>query len=228
MCISSKKTVGNFGYEKSFHSFAPVMEPKERILVKAHELYNRYGIRSVSMDDIAAQTGMSKKTLYLYYADKEELVNAVFSRIMEDNKAACCQSQTASDNALHEIFLAFDRVQEMFTTMNPAVLFDMEKYHSPTFSKFKAYQNEFLYGMLRSNFERGIAEGIYREELDADILTRYRIASMMMAFNLDVFPMSRTSLWQVQWELLEVFLYGVATPKGEKLIQKYKKQRTKK
>ncbi|WP_165917328.1 TetR/AcrR family transcriptional regulator [Flaviaesturariibacter aridisoli] len=204
------------------------MEPKERILVKAHELFNRYGIRSVSMDDIAAQTGMSKKTLYLYFADKEELVNAVFSRIMEDNKAGCCQSQAVADNAIHEIFLAFDRVQEMFNTMNPAVLFDMEKYHAPTFSKFKAYQNEFLYGMIRSNFERGIGEGLYREELDADILTRYRIASMMMAFNLDVFPMSRTSLWQVEWQLMEVFLYGIATARGEKLIEKYKKQRIKK
>ncbi|RYY85512.1 MAG: TetR/AcrR family transcriptional regulator [Chitinophagaceae bacterium] len=228
MCISSKNNGGNFGYAKSFHSFAPIMEPKERILVKAHELFNRYGIRSVSMDDIAAQTGMSKKTLYLYYADKEELVNAVFSRIMEENKEACCQSQVASDNALHEIFLAFDRVQEMFTTMNPAVLFDMEKYHSPTFSKFKAYQNEFLYGMLRANFTRGIEEGLYRDELDTDILTRYRIASMMMAFNLDVFPMSRNSLWNVQSQLLEVFLHGIASAKGEKLIQKYKKQRTKK
>lgn len=204
------------------------MEPKERILGKAHELFNRYGIRSVSMDDIAAQTGMSKKTLYLYFADKEELVNAVFSRIMEDNRQACFQSQTTAENAPHEVFLAFDRVQEMFATMNPAVLFDMEKYHAPTFGKFKAYQNEFLYGMIRANINRGIEEGYYRPELDADITTRYRIASMMMAFNLDIFPMSRTSLWQVQWELLMAFLYGIATAKGEKMIQKYAKQRTKK
>ncbi|GAB4093007.1 TetR/AcrR family transcriptional regulator [Flaviaesturariibacter terrae] len=204
------------------------MEPKERILVRAHELFNRYGIRSVSMDDIAAQTGMSKKTLYLYYADKEELVSAVFTRIMEENKEGCCQSQASADNAIHEVFLAFDRVQEMFNTMNPAVLFDMEKYHAPTFSKFKAYQNEFLYGMILNNIRRGISEGLYREELDAEILTRYRIASMMMAFNLDIFPMSRNNLWQVEWQLMEVFLYGIATSKGERLIEKYKKQRTKK
>ncbi|GAA4317007.1 TetR/AcrR family transcriptional regulator [Flaviaesturariibacter amylovorans] len=202
------------------------MEPKERILVKAHELFNRYGIRSVSMDDIATQTGMSKKTLYQYYADKEELVNAVFSGVMEDNKHNCGRSLEHSDNAIHEVFLAFDGVQEMFENMNPSVLFDMEKYHAPTYSKFKAYQNDFLAGTLRANIERGIREELYRDDFDIDIMVRYRLFSMMQAFNLDVFPASRNNLVHVQRELLEVFLYGIATAKGVKLVQRYKKQRS--
>ncbi|RYY97459.1 MAG: TetR/AcrR family transcriptional regulator [Chitinophagaceae bacterium] len=204
----------------------PIMEPKERILVKAHELFNRYGIRSVSMDDIAAQTGMSKKTLYQYYADKEELVNAVFSGVMENNKHNCGHSLAHSDNAIHEVFLAFDGVQEMFANMNPSVLYDMEKYHAPTYGKFKAYQSEFLAGTLRANIERGIREELYRDDFDVDIMVRYRLFSMMQAFNLDVFPASRHHLLHVQRELLEVFLYGIATAKGIKLVQRYKKQRS--
>ncbi|MBD0287695.1 MAG: helix-turn-helix transcriptional regulator, partial [Flavisolibacter sp.] len=66
-----------------------MMEPKERILNKAHELFNRYSIRSVSMDDIAAQAGMSKKTVYQYYTDKEELVDAVLQSVLERNKGQC-------------------------------------------------------------------------------------------------------------------------------------------
>ncbi len=168
------------------------MDSKERILQKAHELFNRYGIRSVSMDDIAAQSGMSKKTVYQYFTDKEELVGGVFNTIMEGNKGDCCDAQKVSKNALSEVFFAFGRVQEMFADMNPAILFDMEKYHPETFKKFKEYQNGFLYGMIKANLERGVKEGLYREDIDIDTLTRYRIHSVMLAFNLEVFPNNRT------------------------------------
>ncbi|MFN2437986.1 MAG: TetR/AcrR family transcriptional regulator [Chitinophagaceae bacterium] len=204
------------------------MEAKDRILLKAHELFNRYGLRSVSMDDIAAQSGMSKKTVYQYFTDKEELVGAVFNTIIEGNKGDCCDAQQASLNALDEVFLAFDRVQEMFANMNPAILFDMEKYHPDTFKKFKEYQNGFLYGMIKKNLERGVKEGIYREDIDIDTLTRYRIHSVMLPFNPEVFPNNRTQLVHIEQELLEHFLYGLATAKGDKIIDKYKKQRTKK
>ena len=204
------------------------MEPKERILVKAHELFNRYGIRSVSMDDIAAQLGMSKKTLYQYYADKDELVTGVFSTVMEENKKTCSEDQNKSENALHEVFLSFDRVQDMFSEMNPMVLFDMEKYHPPCFKKFREFQSVFLFQMIKNNIERGIQEGLYREEIDIDILTRYRIHSIMLSFNHEVFPGNRNRIVHIEQELLDVFLYGIATAKGQKLIQKYKNQRIKK
>ena len=112
------------------------MENKERILLKAHELFNRYGIRSVSMDDIAAQLGMSKKTLYQYYADKDELVNAVFSGIMDHNKKECTGCRSNGENAIHEVFLSFDMLEGMLSEMNPSILFDMQKYHPSAFRNF--------------------------------------------------------------------------------------------
>lgn len=204
------------------------MEAKERILLRAHELFNKYGIRSVSMDDIAAQLGMSKKTLYQYYTDKDELVNAVFVAMMEQNQTQCKQDRQQSENPIHEIFLAFDMVQEMFTNMNPAVLFEMQKYHPATFRKFQEYKNGFLYQMIRTNIENGIREELYRADIDVDVLTRYRIHSIMLAFDPEVFPTNRSRLVHIEQQLLENFLYGLATPKGQKLIQKYKNQRTKK
>jgi AcrR family transcriptional regulator len=180
------------------------------------------------MDDIAAQSGTSKKTVYQYFTDKEELVGGVFNTIMEGNKGDCCDALKVSQNALSEVFLAFGRVQEMFADMNPAILFDMEKYHPETFKKFKEYQNGFLYGMIKANLERGVKEGLYREDIDIDTLTRYRIHSVMLAFNPEVFPNNRTQLVHIEQELLEHFLYGLATAKGDKIIDKYKKQRTKK
>lgn len=202
------------------------MEVKARIAEKAYELFNRYGIRSVSMDDIASQLGMSKKTLYQYYADKDELVTAVFNSVLEGNKSNCCLAEQQSENALHEVFLGFDRVQEMFASMNPSVLFDMEKYHPATFRIFKEYQNGFLYKIITANLERGMKEGLYREGLDIDILTRFRIHSVMLPFDSDVFPNNRSHLVHIEQVMLEHFLYGIVTPKGQKQMQKYLCQRT--
>lgn len=204
------------------------MEVKERILLKSHELFNRYGIRSVSMDDIAAQLGMSKKTLYQYYTDKDELVTAVFSVVMDDNRVQCNANKEKADNAVHEVFMAFDMVQEMFANMNVSVLYDMEKYHPTCYKKYVEYKNGFMYGMIRSNIERGIKEEVYRDDIDVDIMTRYRIYSIMLSFNTQVFPNNRTNVVYIEQNLLEHFLNGLATPKGQKLIQKYKSQRIKK
>jgi hypothetical protein len=81
--------------------------------------------------------------------------------------------------------------------------------------------------MIKNNIEWGVNEGLYRADIDIDILTRYRIQSIMLAFDPEVFPTNRTQLLHIEQQLLEHFLYGLATTKGEKLIQKYKKQRTK-
>ncbi|HEX2534338.1 MAG TPA: TetR/AcrR family transcriptional regulator [Chitinophagaceae bacterium] len=195
---------------------------------KADDLFNRYGIRSVSMDDIAQQLGMSKKTLYQYYTDKEELVAAVFTGTMEENRQGCLQDQVSAENALHEVFLAFDRVQDMMAQMNPVVLFDLEKYHPAVFRKFIEYKNGFLYGMIRSNIERGIREEVYRSDFDVDIITRFRISSIMLSFNSDVFPSNRNNgVLHIEQEILHFFLHGLSTSKGEKLIQKYINQRNK-
>lgn len=204
------------------------MEVKERILLKSHELFNRYGIRSVSMDDIAAQLGMSKKTLYQYYTDKDELVTAVFSEVMEHNRVECSLNRDKAENAIHEVFMAFDMVQEMFANMNVSVLYDMEKYHPTCYKKYLEYKNGFMYQMIRSNIERGIKEEVYRSDIDVDIMTRYRIFSIMLAFNTEVFPNNRTNVVYIEQNLLEHFLYGLSTLKGQKLIQKYKNQRIKK
>jgi TetR/AcrR family transcriptional regulator, cholesterol catabolism regulator len=204
------------------------MEAKERILVKSHELFNRYGIRSVSMDDIAAHLGMSKKTLYQYYTDKDDLVNAVFDTVLITNKSQCTECIRKGENAIHEVFLSFDMVEEMLKNMNPSVMFDMQKYHPSAFRKFEEFRNGFLYKVIRANLERGIREDLYREDIDTDILSRYRLHSVLLSFNQEVFPSNKNNLAYIEQQLLESFLYGLATPKGQKLIQKYKNQRTKK
>ena len=203
------------------------METKERIFWKAHELFNRYGVRSVSMDDIAAGLGMSKKTVYQFYADKEELVGAVFMAVINTNKDRCVTDRKVAENAVHEVYLAFDMMQEMFAQMNPVLLFDLEKYHPLVYAKFLEHKNSFLYAMIRSNLEKGIAEELYRPEIDVDVMTRFRIESVFLPFDSDTFPNNRTHLVHIEQQILEHFLFGVVTAKGQKLVLKYKNQRSK-
>ncbi|HEX6914941.1 MAG TPA: TetR/AcrR family transcriptional regulator [Chitinophagaceae bacterium] len=218
---------GNRNYEKSFHSFAPAMEMKERIQLKAEELFKRFGIRSVTMDEISNQLGISKKTLYQSYTDKEEIVSAVFDGIIGENKQRCVVDRQMAENAVHEVFLAFDNVLQMFAEINPAILFDLQKYHPNVYSKFNDYKYHFLYDVISDNLRRGIEEGLYRTELNVDIMTRYRIESSMLAFNTDIFPQSKKDLVGVERELMEHFLFGIATTRGTKLINKYIQQRLK-
>jgi AcrR family transcriptional regulator len=203
------------------------METKERIQLKSNDMFIRYGVRSVSMDDIAAQLGMSKKTLYQYYSDKEELVDVVLTALLENNRKQCLADKQKAENAIHEVFLAFNMIQEMFENMNPSIVFDLQKYHPSVYKKFQQHKHVFMYQVIRQNLERGVREELYRPEINIEILTRFRIESMMLAFDTEIFPTNRTNLVNIQEEILEHFLFGLATPKGQKLIQKYKQQRQK-
>jgi TetR/AcrR family transcriptional regulator, cholesterol catabolism regulator len=201
---------------------------KERIKQKADDLFMQYGVRSVTMDEIAVQLGVSKKTLYQYYADKDELVDAVIIDILSSNEQNCIKDRNIAKNAIHEVFLAIDMMQEMFQDMNPSVLFELEKYYPKAFEKFKQHKYSFLYKVMKENLERGITEELYRPDIDVEILIKARLESMLMPFNQQVFPKSKFNLIKVETELTTHFLYGLATVKGYKLITKYQQHRNNK
>lgn len=164
------------------------MEIQERIRHKADELFRRYGIRSVTMDEIATQLGMSKKTIYQYYTDKDQLVDAVAVDEIQFSQECCTRDSAAAENAIEEIFKVMEFVEVMFRNMNPSMLHDLEKYHPGGYRKFLEHKNKFLYEMVKKNIERGIKEELYRPEIDIEIMARYRLESMMLAFNTELFP----------------------------------------
>ena len=205
-----------------------IMEVQDRIKQRADELFRRYGIRSVTMDEIAAQLGISKKTIYQYYTDKDQLVDAVTEDEIKFSQESCTRNADTSSNAIEELFLGMEFVELMFRNMNPSMLFDLEKYHPRGYKKFLEHKNRFLFEMIKHNLERGIAEELYRPEIKIDMMTRFRLESMMLGFNTEIFPPTRYNLAELQQEMIEHFLYGLATLKGYKLILKYKQQRIKK
>ena len=209
------------------HSIMTDFDTGLRIKEKARDLFMQYGLRSVSMDDIASSLGMSKKTIYQYYADKDELIVAVITGELERNQNICEQDRKSSVNAVHEIFLAMDMVVELFSTMNPSLIYDMQKYHPKAFLKFQQYKNDYLYNTIRDNMKRGIKEGLYRQDINLDILARYRVESMMLPFNPDFQIRLKYNLARIEEEFIIHFLFGLASPKGYKLIIKYQQERIK-
>ncbi|MEO7044679.1 MAG: TetR/AcrR family transcriptional regulator [Ferruginibacter sp.] len=205
-----------------------VTEISERIRKKAHELFMQYGLRSVSMDDIANNLGMSKKTIYQYYADKDALVDEVVSAVINHNQDICDFDRNNANDAIHEIFMAMDMVVEMFKTMNPSVLFDMQKYYPKAFQKFLKHKNDYLYRTIKENITRGIKEELYRPEIKVEILARYRVESILIPFNPEFHTRVKASLVDIEHEVTLHFLYGLISQKGYKLTQKYQQERTKK
>lgn len=204
------------------------MGAKERILIKAEELFMQYGIRSVSMDDIANNLAMSKKTLYQYYADKDELVDAVVDGHIKEIQTDCLGCREDAKDAVHEIFITMERIMEEFNNMNPMLLYDLEKFHFRSYQRFRDHKDKFLAEVIRKNIEWGIKDELYRSDLNVDVMCKFRLESMMIPFNVAVFPPGKYNLATVSEHIIEHFVYGLATIKGHKLIQKYNDQRQKK
>jgi AcrR family transcriptional regulator len=199
-----------------------------RIFQQAHLLFMQYGLKSVSMDDIANKMGISKKTIYQFYADKEALVAEVVKQITSENQFQCDNDIINSENAIHEIILAMEQMSKLFETMNPSILFDLHKYYPQAFKLFLAHKNDYVYGKIKQNINRGIKEGLYRDDLNLEIVSRYRVESIVIAFNPEFQSSVKSSLVSIAQELSTFFLYGVVNEKGYKLINKYSKNRSKK
>lgn len=200
------------------------MEMKERIKQKADELFRQYGIKSVTMDEISSRLGVSKKTLYQYFADKHELVDEVVVDLIRYNQNCCNKNKAKANNAVHELILAMEMVQQMFRDMNPGILHDIERNHPATFQKFLLHKYEFLLQVIKENIERGKKEELYRSDINTEVIARIRLETMMLPFNQEVFPKNKFTLVDLENQLIEHFLFGVATIKGHKLILKYQQQ----
>ena len=196
-----------------------------RIKQKAHELFMQYGLRSVSMDDIANGMGISKKTIYQYYADKDELVDAVVESEFKKNETLCELDTKKSVNAVEEIFMAMDMMVDLFRNINPSFIFDMQKYHPKAFLKFEQYKNNSLFNLVRNNILRGINEQLYRDDIDVDIVARFRVHSLLLAFNPEFNSTLKKSISEIAKELIIHFLFGLVSTKGYKMTIKYQQDR---
>jgi hypothetical protein len=112
--------------------------------------------------------------------------------------------------------------------MNPSIIFDMQKYHPGAFTGFQKHKDEYIYNVIRENLVRGIREELYRPGINIDIMSKYRVDSMMLPFNPEFQRSLKYSMVDIEEELIIHFLFGLVTPKGYQLILKYQQERNKK
>lgn len=198
----------------------------QRIVIEARELFMRYGLKSVSMDDIASKLGMSKKTIYQHFADKDTLVEEVVKGIIANNQKTCDADRSRSENAIHEIFMAVEMMTQLFHSMNPSLLYDMHKYYPSSYKIFQTHKNEYLYSIIKENIKKGIHEGLYRENLDVELMARYRVETIVMPFNPEFHSKVKTNLVKIAEEIAIHFLFGVVSQKGYTLTLTYIKDKS--
>lgn len=215
--LETKKVSVRFVPEPSYS-----MEVKDKILKESFQLFCRRGIKSVSMDDIAAHLSISKKTIYKWFENKDQVVDAALRVYLFDINADCCQITTQAANAVEELFSIMQMIRQKMAGVHPAVFYDLQKYHPEAFKAWDTYKNEVLLQHIRDNLRKGVAEGLYRSDFDLEIMARLRLLQVEHAFNPEFFPPDQFNLQQVQLTILDHFMLGIATLKGHRLINTLK------
>ena len=196
-------------------------EVKLRMVQAAHDLFMQLGVKSVSMDDISTRLGISKKTLYKHFPDKESLVVAVVQSLLKHSRKVCEDCTSNSQNALHELMLSVQHMYELFSHMNPSILFDLYKFYPKAYKLFKKHKEEFLLGMIRNNLNKGIREEIYRSNMKVDVVAKFRLESITIPFHPEFLHGLNTSLADVAKEIAHHFINGIINSKGAKLLPRY-------
>lgn len=194
------------------------MDVKEKILDGAEALFMRYGIKSVTMDDIARELGMSKKTLYQHVANKNDLIGQIFGCRMEEEQEEMEQIHREASDAIDELLRIAKSVIRRLRKMSPAALFDLKKYHSAEWKAFETHHQEYIYLLIKRNIERGMEQGIYRNNLNPDIVSKLYVGKTSLVADEELFPLSEYNLEELFRQYILYHIHGIASMEGRKLL----------
>jgi len=198
------------------------MSQIERIIEGGEELFLTAGIKSVTMDDIARHLGMSKKTIYQFFKDKNELVIALVKKKLQEDEDQMSEIISKSGNVIEEMINMMKCSEEIFSRINPIVIHDMQKYHPDAWKQFQNFKSQVLVHTMEDLLKKGINQGYIRADIDVKIIARMRVNLVELGFNTNIFPVAEFNTWKVQQQFHEHFNYGICTLKGYKLLNQYK------
>jgi len=205
-----------------------LMDPKARyILEQVVRLYHRYGIKSVTMDEVAKQLGISKKTIYDFFSDKEDLVKQV---LMFEHELRCGFLNAIEEkkfNAIEELFEVYKVINVMLKEYNASMEYDIRKYYPALFLKIREIRRRQMYESVYSNLNQGKKEGLYRKELNSKIIAKLHVFRTEGFFDTDIFTMEELSSMKMFHEIFVYHLNGILSHDGrvffESNFDKFKK-----
>ena len=197
------------------------MEKEQEIIAKATELFLTLGIKSLTMNDVAKKLAISKKTLYQFVSDKDDLVTKCVQNQINRNECEMKLACEKAENAIEEL-MGFSKVaSEKMSRIQPSVFYDLQTYHHKAWSILEEFQNESIKNLTKRNIQRGIDEGLYRNDLNAEIISNIYISIIQ-----GVIRISLTILNQVSWneyyhEIFQYHVHGIGNEKGIQYINQY-------
>ena len=191
------------------------MEKMEKdILAKAVEMFDRHGLRPVTMDDIAREMSISKKTLYKYYANKEDLVTRAVVQMFQEISGNMTELLEHQGNAIDMLFSMDEVICSTIEKHDPSMQFQLERYYPEVSAMLEGMKKETVFLMMENNIKRGKEEGLYRADLDAQVVTYLYYSRAQLMMEEDMGPFKDRPIEDVMREILVYHIRGVASDKG--------------
>ncbi len=199
---------------------------KQEIAQKICALYKSFGIKSITMDDAARHLGISKKTLYQFFSDKTELVREAVSQEVKIKQKNFSPFSNQSLNAVEEL-LAYHKVQiKMIFDYKPNFIYDLKKYYPEIYNKYVNVKRKKIIESVKQNLLKGIKEGFFRADLDADIISRITLMRIEGMIHSGLFTIDEMMSPKVFSEIFYYHVYGIVTNKGRAYFESHKQQLT--
>jgi AcrR family transcriptional regulator len=199
------------------------MKPKAKhILLKVRHLYQRYGIKSVTMDDIAAHLNISKKTIYEHFRNKQDLVEQVLLLEHDQQTAVLKDIQGRNFNAIEEMFEEYKMIHLNLKEYNHSMEYDVRKYYPELYMKFRELRRKDIHKSSYNNLNKGKKEGLYRKELNSKIIARLHVFRTEVIFETGLFTRDELSSYRIFHELFVYHLQGIMNNKGRRFFDKHK------
>lgn len=192
----------------------------ELIIEKAKELFFSYGLKSVSMDDISRRAGVSKRTMYEYFDDKEELVNQVIRDIRRSYSNHFKFANSAAENAIDEVIKQDEGLLAVLANIQPVFFLDLKKYLPDDAEELDNLKLSMLKGIIL-NLRRGKEEGNYRKNIDIAIVSDLRFHQLINLLKPKILTDKELSISELAREFTLLYLHAVTTEKGKMLLNKY-------
>lgn len=199
-------------------------DKQELILEQANKLFMRHGIKSMTMDDVANHLHISKKTLYQFVTDKNDLVERSMSRMNCQHTGIIDGICTQGMNAIDEQLAITKYLATLLSQVHPSIHYDLEKYHPKAWQQFNEEKRSHIFSCMTQNMRKGMKEGLYRDDLKADIVAKLYLARFDVIFDGELFPVDEYSFADITWESFRYHLRGIASDKGLKYLEKKTKK----
>ena len=196
---------------------------RQKILEVAVEQFSRFGVRTVTMEDIARLSGVSKKTIYQEFKDKKELVKMAFGMLLNQDQEKLVGILSDGDGVIEHLIYTSKMIRERLGNMNPMAILEVQRYFPDSWEMFESFRDEIIVTDIVNVLERGKKLGYFREEINSEILARMRVNQISAAFDPSSFNNLASSLLDIHLEMMNHFLHGIFTEKGRQAyLEKYK------